>query len=112
MLKGLNPGRLDLRVTIEQSTITTNSINEQVITWSEYKKCFASKDRKPSDERMEAKQAISSDNTEYIIRYDSGILATMRLKESDESTYYYFTDVRQWRREGYTQINGERRDNQ
>lgn len=112
MLKGINPGRLDIRLTIEQSTIATDTIGAKNVTWSPYKICSGSKDRRASDEKIEAKQAVSSDNTEYIIRYDSGIQATMRLKEGKESTYYYFTDVRQWRREGYTQINAERRDNQ
>lgn len=112
MLKGINPGRLDTRITIEQRTVSTNAINELVETWSEYKKCFASRDRMASDERMEARQAVSSDDSEYIIRFDSGVRATMRIKEMNESTYYYITDVRQWSREGYTQLNAIRRDNQ
>lgn len=112
MLKGLNPGRLDTKVTIEQFTISTNDIGEEVGTWSEYKRCFAQKSRQASNEMIEGKQVVSSDDTEYIVRFDNSIVATMRLKEIDDTTYFYFTDVRQWRREGYTQINGERRDNQ
>lgn len=112
MLKGLNPGRLDMKLTIEKSTITIDSIGAKNVTWSSYKTCRGSKNRNASNERIEGKQLVSSDDTEYIIRYDSGITGTMRLKELNEQTYYYFTDVRQWKREGYTQINAERRDNQ
>jgi SPP1 family predicted phage head-tail adaptor len=114
MLKGVNPGRMDMLVTIQQKSYTLNSIGEQIETWTTLKTCYAERVRKPGGENIQASQTVGTMPTEYKIRHDSTIDFTMRLCEgaqSGTSVWYYVRDVQHWKREGYTLIQAERRDN-
>ena len=113
-LRGLNIGRMDMLVTIQQSTTAANSIGEQVESWSTLKTCYAERVRKPGGESVQASQTVATMPVEYKVRHDAAINQTMRLTEgalSAASTWYYIRDVQHWKREGYTLIVAERRDN-
>jgi head-tail adaptor len=112
MLKGLNVGRLDLLITIESPTLAANSIGENETTWATYKQAFSSRTWEGGSEGFENRQEVGTDRVKFIIRYDAGVTSLMRLKEESDTTYFYVKGVNQWRREGYTQIIAERRDNQ
>lgn len=114
MLKGINPGRMDMLVTIQQRTLSNNSIGEQIETWETLKTCYAERVRKPGSESIQASQTVATMPVEYKIRHDAVVNQTMRLTEgslSASSTWYYIRDIQHWKREGYSLIVAERRDN-
>lgn len=112
MIKGLNPGQLDLRISLEKLVIVKNAIGEKTETWVAYKTTMAKKARRGGSESIEGRQAVAIAATEYIVRYDGNIVETMRLKEGGASDYSYLTSVSQWKRERYTQFTAQVRDNQ
>lgn len=111
-LKGINIGRLDMLITIQQKTVSLDAIRNQTETWSVLKSCQAERVRKPGGESIQSNQQVASMPVEYRIRHDARVAATMRLYEgSTAGSYYYITDVQHWKREGFTLITAERRDN-
>lgn len=111
-LKGINPGRMDRQITIESPTISKNSNGEDVITtWTIVKTCWAEVMRKPGGETTQSGQQIATMPVDYKIRHDSTITQLMRLYEGSSTAKYYFRDVQHWKREGFTMISAERRDN-
>ena len=111
MLKGRNPGKLDVKLTIEQPSTIRNSINEGEVSWSSYGVLWAERLWTPSSEKFEGKQEVGSDNVMFRARYNSGLNTTMRLKQDTESTYFYITDVMSTIEEGTSVIVASRRDN-
>lgn len=112
MLRGIHPGRLDVYLTFEQPTQTANSIGENETTWTVYKKMFGARGWRKSAEQYQARELVGNDLVEYTVGFDSGLTSTMRFKQDDETTYFYIQDVQQWKREGYSLIHAQRRDNQ
>lgn len=112
MLRGLNPGRLDLLLTVEQKSLTPNSIGENVIGYSLYKQMFGSRVWEGGGEDFQNMQEVGTDKVKFTVRYDAELTNTMRIKEEADTTYFYIKSVNQWRREGYSVIIAERRDNQ
>jgi head-tail adaptor len=113
-LKGVNPGRMDMLVTIQQYTTSLNANREQIKTWETLKSCYSERVRKPGGESIQANQDVATLPVEYRIRHDAGVSGIMRLCEgglSDSSVFYYITNVQHWKREGYTLLTAERRDN-
>lgn len=111
MIKSLTIGRLDILLTIEQATTARNSIDEDEKTWSVYKRMFGRRKFNNSQERVEASQVVGGNDAEFVVRYDSGLTSTMRLYQGSETTYFYIRSVENLRREGYSIIRAERRDN-
>lgn len=111
MLRGLNTGRLDILITVEQPTLTPNSIGENETTWSTYKTMYMARSQEAGEETFEAKQTVNIEKLTGFVRYDSGLTTRMRLKQEQDTTYFYIRNVRQWRREGYSQLVAQRRDN-
>jgi head-tail adaptor len=111
MLKGLNPGKMDVKLTIEQPSKARNSINESEVSWSFYSVLWAKRLWTESSEKFEGKQEVGSDNVIFNARYNSGLNTTMRLKQDTESTYFYITDVMSTIEEGISVIVASRRDN-
>ncbi len=112
MIKGRNTGRLDIRLMVEQPVIAKNTIGENETTWTSYKTLWAERVLKPSGERYEGKQEVGSDGADFRARYDSGLNTTMRFKQELETTYFYIRNVQSSRRDDYSLINAQRRDNQ
>jgi SPP1 family predicted phage head-tail adaptor len=113
MISGLNVGRLDAKITFQQPVSTRDSIGQDNTTsWTVYKTTYAQRVRKPAAERYEGSQQVAPSVAEYKLRHDAGITATMRLFEVQQPTvYFYIRDVQHNRREGFTIITTERRDN-
>lgn len=112
MLKGRNIGRMDILLTIERPAQSRNSINEDETTWTTLGQFFAERVWNPGGEKFEGKQEVDLDQVTFNARYNSGIDTTMRLKQTNENTYFYINNVRSSIREGLTIINATRRDNQ
>jgi head-tail adaptor len=113
MIKELSqygPGRLDVKITIEQPTLAKNSIGENETTWSTYKTKHCERVFKPRDEQFEASQPVASERMELKTRYDVGITAIMRFYQSADTTYFYIRSVSHLKREGLTIIHAERRN--
>lgn len=113
-LRGVTIGRMDTLIQIEAVTTTKDSNGGDVRAWAAYKTCYAERVRKPGDEAIQSNQQVSQQTSEYKIRYDVGVLPTMRLYEGPvrgSPSYLYIRDVQHWRREGYSLIAAERRDN-
>lgn len=103
---------MDILLTIEQPTLTRNSINEDETTWTTLGKFFAERIWNSGGEKFEGKQETNVDNVTFNARYNSSIDTTMRLFQEDENTYFYINNIRSSRREGLTIINAVRRDNE
>jgi len=112
MLSGRNIGKMDVLLTIEQLTNTRNSINEDIASWSTFTQMFGERIWNSGGDKFEGKQETNLDNVIFNCRYNGSITTMMRFKQSNESTYFYITNVRSSMREGLTIINAERRDNQ
>jgi len=105
---------MDMLITIEQPTTSTNAIREQVKSFSTYKSCYAERIRKPGGESIQAGQQQATMPVEYRIRHDANVVQTWRLFEganTGANPRYYITDVQHWKREGFTLLTAERRDN-
>lgn len=111
MLKGRNIGRMDVLLTIEQLTLTRNSINEDELSWNTYTQLFAERIWSRAGEKFEGSQEVDVDGVQFKARYNSGIDNTMRLKQSTESTYFYITNVLSTIEENISIIYAIRRDN-
>lgn len=112
MLRGIDAGKLDVRLTFESPTTAKDSKGEWQTTWSVYRSAMAQRIQKGSSERIEGRQQVGGDGADYKLRYDAGLTTVMRFKQSGEDTYFYIRDLQQWQREGYSFISAERRDNQ
>lgn len=114
-LRGLNIGRMDMRLTFESPVYTRNSNGEDVITsWTVYKTVWAERMRKPGGENIQANQQVASNTTDYKIRHDANISEVMRCYEGFDGTTAdrrYVRDVLHFKREGYTKVQAEARDN-
>lgn len=111
-LRGVNIGRMDMLINIEQYTESLDSIRNQVKTWTAVKSCYAERVRQTGNESIQANQQLATMPVTYKVRHDATITQTMRLYEgSTAAAYYYITDVQHWKREGYTLLTAERRDN-
>ncbi len=113
-LRGLNISRMDTLIQIESVTVSKDSNGGDVRTWAQYKSCYAERVRKPGGESIQSNQQVAQQQSEYRVRYDAGLDETMRLYEgrlSGSPDYLYIRDVQHWRREGYSLIIAERRDN-
>ena len=112
MLKGRITGRMDILLTIEQPTFTRNAINEDEVSWSQFGQYFAERIWTASGEKFEGKQETDIDGVIFNLRYVAGLTTLMRLKQANETTYFYITNVRGSMREGISIVNAMRRDNQ
>ena len=114
MIGVFDPSRADVVLTIESQTQSRDSNGGIVKTWVKHKTCNAERLRRTGGESIQVNQQVASMPTDYRIRHDSSVTATMRCFEGfDDGTNprYYLTDVRQMKREGITELSAERRDN-
>jgi len=112
MLSGIEPGKLDVLLIFQSAVKTRNDINEQVTTWTDYGKKFGKRIWKDSPERFEAKQQVGTEDVVFMVRFDESLNDTMRFRQHLDEHYFYIRNVQNWRREGYSLITAERRDNQ
>jgi len=114
LLGKINVGQLDEKIVIEQNTPTNDSTtNEEIKVWSTLSTVWGKK--MPNIKgglSNEASQPLEINERDYLIRYSSdvsGIDATMRMLIDSE--YYYITNIKKHRREGYIFVTCEYRDN-
>ena len=113
MLRGLITGQLDILVTVENKTLSTDgrSGETNIITWSTLLQIYAKRIWKGGDEKFEADQEVGMTVLNLITRYNSQIDNTMRLFMGQETTRYYIRNVNGSYREGNLSITAESRDN-
>ena len=102
-------GELDRRITIQESTATTDSYGEETLVWSTYRKVWAKLGYVSGNETFEADQKTAIRTEKFFVRYDSCITEKMRI--SWDSGYYDIRAIEQLGREKYLVLKCERRDN-
>jgi SPP1 family predicted phage head-tail adaptor len=76
----ISAGKLFHEIAIEQRGDTRNAYGESVASWSSYKALeYAEVKNLSGNELIQAAQINSKINTKFVVRYDSGIRATMRI---------------------------------
>jgi len=101
-------GDLDRRITIQQSTTTTNDYGEKVDGWATYRKVWAMLSFVRGDEQFEAEQKTAVRVVKFFVRYDSSITEKMRI--SWDSKIYDIRSIEQVSREKYLVLKCERKD--
>ena len=101
-------GDLDRRITIQQSTTTTNNYGEKVDSWATYRKVWGMLSYERGDEQFEAKQKTAVRVVKWTVRYDSSITEKMRI--SWDSGIYDIRSIEQISREKYLVLKCERKD--
>jgi SPP1 family predicted phage head-tail adaptor len=110
MLRGINFGQMDVRITIQSTTTSPDAIsNEPVETWSDLKTISVKELNPQSREQFEAKQQVAFNVVRWMARRDDTLNETMRAVRDGET--FYFSGIQNKRREGYMIITAEKRDN-
>ena len=116
MIGVFDPSRADILLTFEAPTITRGAKGGDQTTWSIVKQCYAERERQSGGESIQSNQQVSTRPSSYKFRHDGSVQATWRCYEGADSPTnpkprHYIRDIQQWKREGYTWILTERRDN-
>lgn len=77
-------GRLDRRITIERYTSTTNSLNEEVRSWSELTTVWARRRDVGDGEKVAASQVSAHLMTRFLVRHSS---VTVTVSPKDRISY-------------------------
>lgn len=105
----MEPGRLDRRIEIQQSTTTVDSWNQPSHSWATAYTVWAHVKDVGAGEREESDQRVTLRRKQYTIRYNSAVTVQDRI--SDGGDFYYITSlVTIGRNEGLV-ISAEARDN-
>lgn len=112
-LDGIHFGQLDVRIKIEEPTISKNSVTSEDTTsaWTEVKKVWAKRMSK-SDERIEANQGVAFTGSTYLIRHTEGIDETMRVNDYNAGEYHYIKGIERVDRKQFMILRTEKRDNE
>lgn len=116
MLRGLRPGELDRKITIQSYTEANHaSTNQPRKTWSDlvtvWSRRYTNRSR-TSDERFEANQQVAAEVYDYEIRNTSAsINHKMRVYDVDEERYFYIVGVNKMPRQGKIILTAQHRDN-
>jgi SPP1 family predicted phage head-tail adaptor len=109
-----DPSKADMQITLQRISNGFSTRGDNIETWSTYKQCYAERVRRPGGESIQTNQQVESIFSQYKVRFDQSITATMRLYEGSNTgspAYFYIRNVEHWKREGYTLITAEKRDN-
>jgi len=91
---------MDRRITIQSVTRTQNSFGEMIETWATWATVWAQVNHKAGREKTEADAVRADADVEFLIRYRSGLLPTMRIVY--ESNNYDISSIAEiGRRDGY-----------
>lgn len=109
-----DPSRADVRLTVESLTESRDGIGGIVKTWTKYKEIRAERIRRAGGETISTNQQAQEFQREYRIRFDDTITATMRCYEGPLSSTvqrFYVRDAQHYKRDRYSHLICERRDN-
>jgi len=91
---------MDRRITIQSVTRTQNSFGEMIETWATWATVWAEVKRKAGRENTDSDAVRAESDVEFMIRYKSGLLPTMRIVF--ESNNYDISSIAEiGRRDGY-----------
>jgi SPP1 family predicted phage head-tail adaptor len=85
------------RITIQQQTMTKNSVGEEVIVWTTFATVWAIKEPAVGNAYYQAKQTDAQVDGRFKIRYLRGLQPTMRIKEGN--TYCSITSFMEYKGE-------------
>jgi len=111
MVRGDNPGRRDIKITVEQATESRHATTgEKVYSWSNYAAVWGQQMKPPaSNETYEADQQVAVQVSRYKIPYLGGLTEKMRFNIA--GVYHYIKGIEEWDRRKYLAVTVERRDN-
>lgn len=75
----MRSGRLSERITIQQKSVTRDTVGAEVITWSTVATVWAAVEPLRGREFVAIRQTTTDITTRFLIRYRSGITAAMRI---------------------------------
>lgn len=108
-LKGIDIAELDKKVIIEQPTYSNDSLtNEQIDSWSTFATVWAKCDD-VTNEKFEADQEVAVGDSQWMIRWVSGLTEKMRI--NDGGVYHYIKGIKTTDRNVTIQFRTEKRDN-
>lgn len=115
MLRGIRPGELDRKITIQSYTTSNHATtNQPVKTWSDLVTAWAkrTRSRMSNDERHEANQLVAAEVYDFEIRnISTQVDHKMRIYDTVEERYFYIVGVNKMQREGKIILTGQYRDN-
>jgi head-tail adaptor len=115
MLRGIRPGELDRRITIQSYTEANHATtNQPRKTWSDLVTVHAKRmrSRMGNDERHEANQQVAAEVYDFEIRnISTSINHKMRIYDIAEERYFYIVGVNKMPRMGKIILTTQYRDN-
>lgn len=114
MLRGVNSGKFDVRLVIQNNVFTTDSVtNQRKDSWSTVSTVWAQRMTKGGRLGFEADQQVANNKETYLVRYSSTLAslnAKHRIYESGTTDYLFITTVEKQKREGWILITAEKKD--
>ena len=71
----MNIGLLNIRVTIQKNTLTTDEIGNQINTWEDYFSCAATAGNESGSEKEQAGETVEDGTAAFTVRYCPETLA-------------------------------------
>lgn len=87
----INAGALNRRIKIESSQVTSNSLGEQVQTWTEVATVWAQKQALTVKDVKRQQGQSAQAEARFLIRHRDGLNSTMRVVYRNE--VYYITGI-------------------
>jgi head-tail adaptor len=111
MIRGDDPGRRDIYITVEEPTETRHVVTNEVIsTWAAFARVYGQQMKPPeSVEGFEADQQVARQTSRYKIPYLAGLTEKMRFNITGE--YHYVRGIELWDRRKFQVVTTEKRDN-
>lgn len=109
-MKKEGAGILDRRITIEVKTLTIDSFGQEIETWRTFATVWASLGKQAGRETFEADQKVATNEATFTIRYQAGILETMRI--SFEGEFYDITSIEEITRFRWLMLKAKKKDSQ
>lgn len=111
MIRGDNPGRRDVKITVESATQSKHAVTGEIEeTWANFAAVWGQEMKPPgSREGFEADQQVALQTRKYKIPYLAGLTEKMRF--DIVGLKYYVSGIENWDRRKYLAVTVERRDN-
>lgn len=109
-LQGMEPGRLDRKITLQSRTVTLNDYNEPIESWATLAEVWANVDypKTGSGESFYGALEIATTNTLFTIRYLSTVTAIERVLF--DSDVYDIERIAEIGRRNFLQITAKRKE--
>ncbi len=103
-LRGMNPGRLDRRISLRVKTVANDASGEEIETWAELDGVWAMVTIGATSEAHEAAQDHATEETEFLIRYRTDITVNTLNEIAYDGKTYDISGVEEVGRREYLRI--------